>query len=281
MAYLKGIWAGFNRYRYLLLNLVSRDIKVKYRRSALGVVWSVLNPLLMMLVQYLVFNNLFGMGNAENMQINAISGQPPNFAIYLLSGQLIFSFFSEATNLAMDSVLGSASLIKKVYIPKYIFPLEKVIFSFVNALFSLIALIIVFIFTKSTVSAWLALFWVPMVLLFIFNLGAGLILSALTVFFRDIKHFYGVVLTALNFLTPIFYTESIFMGKSGFIEQYMPLVLRMNPVYWYVSMFRRLVVYSMPPTLSQWIGCIGWAFVALVLGLAIFKKAQDRFILYV
>lgn len=278
--YVKGVFQNFGRYRYLLKNLVSRDIKVKYRRSALGVAWSVLNPLLMMLVQYFVFNNLFG-ANADGMQVNSVTGLAPNFAVYLLSGQLIFNFFSEATNLAMESVLTSASLIKKVYIPKYIFPLEKVIFSFINSLFSLIALLIVFVFTRTPFSGWVLLFFVPMVLLFVFNLGIGLLLASLTVFFRDIKHFYSVILTALNFLTPIFYTESIFIGKSAFIEAYMPLILRMNPVYWYVSMFRRLVIYSLPPTGVQWIACICFAFGALLIGALVFKKAQDKFILYV
>ena len=119
--YCKDFW----RYRHLLNNLISRDIKVKYRRSALGLLWSVLNPLLMMMVMYVVFSQIFHMTqmNRGNVEVN--------FAVYLLTGQLIYNFFSEATQTAMGSVLGSAQLIKKVYIPKYIFPLEKVAFSFV------------------------------------------------------------------------------------------------------------------------------------------------------
>lgn len=282
VAYLKGIWNGFSKYRHLLVNLVSRDIKVKYRRSTLGIVWSVLNPLLMMMVQYLVFNNLFKMGNMQSVQVNSVTGLPPHFAIYLLSGQLVFNFFSEATNLAMDAVLSNASLIKKVYVPKYIFPLEKVIFSFINTLFSLVGLIFIFIFTKTPPTPWISLFIVPLLLLFIFNLGAGLVLSALTVFFRDIKHFYGVIVMALNYLTPIFYSESIFENPDNPVAQtIMFYVLRANPIYWYVSMFRRVVVYGYAPTIQQWIACIGWAIGMLVFGLFVFKKAQDRFILYV
>lgn len=278
--YAKGILNGFGRYRYLLVNLVERDIKVKYRRSALGLLWSVLNPLLMMLVMAAVFGTLFNMSTMENVQAVRSTGLPPAFTVYLLSGQLIFNFFSEATNLAMDSVLGSSSLIKKVYIPKYIFPLEKVIFSFINALFSLIAMVLVIVITGSPIS--LTVLWFPVVLafMFFFNLGVGLILSSLTVFFRDIKHFYGVLVTALNYLTPIFYTEAIFSGK-GTLSEVMPIVLRLNPLYWYVSMFRRVVVFGYNPTLQQWVACVGWAVAALVLGLFTFKRAQDKFILYV
>lgn len=281
MTYIKNVLESFGRYRYLLRNLVSRDIKVKYRRSVLGIVWSVLNPLLMMIVQFLVFSIMFQMSPMG--KVNAITGEIPNFAVYLLSAQLVFNFFSESTSLAMESVLASSSLIKKVYIPKYIFPLEKVIFSFINTLFSLIALLLVVLFTKTPFSIWLTLFWVPLVLIFVFNLGIGLILAALTVFFRDIKHFYSVILTALNYLTPIFYTESIFTSgdKSTMISTYMPIVLRCNPVYWYVAMFRNIVIYAEPPTMNQWIACIVSAIVALIIGMVIFKKAQNKFILYV
>lgn len=271
----------FKRYRFLLKNLVQRDITVKYRRSALGVLWSVLNPLFMMLVMGLVFSTLFS-ATAGELQTVRATGLPPAFLVYLLSGQVVFNFFSESTQLAMDSVLGNASLIKKVYVPKYIFPLEKVLFSLINALFSLTALAIVMLLTSSPLSGWALLFWVPIVLLAVFNLGVGLTLSALTVFFRDIKHFYGVLVMALMYMTPIIYTEEIFSAPG---KEHMAIimfyVMRANPLFWYVSMFRRVVVYGYPPTLYQWIACIAWAVVALLFGLFIFKKAQDKFILYV
>lgn len=281
IAYLKGILFSFKRYRPLLMNLVHRDITVKYRRSALGFVWSVLNPLLMMLVMNLVFTVLFR-NTAVGVDNVSSTGKPPEFAVYLLSGMLLFNFFSEATNLAMDSVLGNAPLIKKVYVPKYIFPLEKGIFAFINCLFSLIALILVLLVTGSPVTPWALLFFVPLTLLFIFNVGLGLILSALTVFFRDIKHFYSVIVLALNYLTPIFYTEEIFVSADmPYMAPLMRVVLRANPLYWYVSLFRQLVVYGRAPHWVEWAACAGWALGFLALGLLIFKKAQDRFILYV
>ena len=131
------MWNGFWCYRYLLWNLVSRDFKLKYRRSVLGVVWSVLNPLLMCLVYWAVFSSLM------DMRGSGID----NFAVFLMCGQLLFNFFNEATSTGMSSVLGAAPLLKKVYIPKYIFPLEKCCFAMVNCVFSFVALLLVMIFT--------------------------------------------------------------------------------------------------------------------------------------
>ncbi|MEG2020682.1 MAG: ABC transporter permease [Oscillospiraceae bacterium] len=254
----------FAKYRYLLKNLISRDLKVKYRRSALGLIWSVLNPLMMICVQYFVFKYL-------------LVNDMPNFAVYLAAGNLIFQFFSEATQTAMTSVLSAAPLIKKVYVPKYIFPMEKVLFSFVNTLFSGIALIIVALATKLDITAYILLAPIPLLLIMLFNIGVGLILATGVVFFRDIIHLYGVLIMMLTYLTPLFYTEDIFVTKAPFMLS----VLRLNPLYWYVAMFREVVLYGNPPTIMQLIVCSMWAFAALVIGLLIFRKAQDKFILYV
>ena len=127
------------RYRYLLYNLVSRDFKLKYRRSVLGVVWSVLNPLLMCLVYWAVFSSLM------DMRGSGID----NFPVFLMCGQLLFNFFNEATSTSMSSIISAAPLLKKVYIPKYIFPLEKCCFAMVNCVFSFVALLLVMIFTGS------------------------------------------------------------------------------------------------------------------------------------
>ena len=132
-----GLWC----YRYLLWNLVSRDFKLKYRRSVLGVVWSVLNPLLMCLVYWAVFSSLM------DMRGSGID----NFPVFLMCGQLLFNFFNEATSTSMSSVLGAASLLKKVYIPKYVFPLEKCCFAMVNCVFSFVALALVMVFTGSPI----------------------------------------------------------------------------------------------------------------------------------
>ena len=141
MKKLKAMFNGLWCYRYLLWNLVSRDFKLKYRRSVLGVVWSVLNPLLMCLVYWAVFSSLM------DMRGSGID----NFPVFLMCGQLLFNFFNEATSTSMSSVLGAASLLKKVYIPKYVFPLEKCCFAMVNCVFSFVALALVMVFTGSPI----------------------------------------------------------------------------------------------------------------------------------
>ena len=164
----------FMRYRFLLEDLISRDLKVKYRRSVLGLIWSILNPLLMMLVVTTVFSTIL------RIQIE-------NFPLYYLTGSLIFNFISEATSAALISIISSAQLIKKVYVPKYIFPLEKTLFSFVNMLFSLIAIVIIMVITPNTPWHWtLVLFPVPLIYALVFAIGLGLILASVNVFFRDV-----------------------------------------------------------------------------------------------
>lgn len=251
----------FLRYRYLLYNLISRDIKVKYRRSVLGIVWSILNPLLMMLVMTAVFSRVF--------KFNV-----PNFPVYYLLGSTIWNFFSEATNTATTSVLASSSLIKKVYIPKYMFPLEKVMFSFVNMLFSLIAVAFIFLVTGTPLTWTALLIPLPLLYVLVFALGVSMALSALTVYFRDVLHLYAVVLTAWMYFTPIFYPVNA-------LPEIMQNVLKINPMYHYVTYFRDILMYNTIPSLGTNLICIGWGIVSLLVGLAIFKKLQGNFILYI
>lgn len=258
---LYGFWCTFIRFRYLLLNLVTRDIKVKYRRSVLGIAWSVLNPLLMMVVITAVFNNLF------RFDIEY-------FPIYYLTGWLIFNFVVEATSEAMNSVIYAGSLIKKVHLPKYIFPLEKCIFALINFLFSLIAMILVMAILRFPVKWTIILFPIPVMFTLIFAIGLGLILASLNVFFRDIGHLYGVWTTAWFYLTPIIYPSNI-------LPPSVLVFVRVNPLYYYVEYFREIVMYGNIP--SMWITflCIGWSIAVLLLGLMLFKRNQDRFILFI
>ncbi len=257
---MKNTLTVFLKYQYLLENLISRDFKVKYRRSVLGILWSVLNPLFMMLITTAVFSTIF----KSNIQ---------NFPVYMLTGQLMFIYFTDATNSAMQAVLGSAPLIKKVYIPKYIFPLEKVLFALVNSLFSMVALIIVMLITGAPFQWTMLLMPVPLLLLTVFNVGLGLILSSLAVFFRDIIHLYGILTQALFYLTPIFYPVDI-------VPHPISAFLKLNPIYWYVTMFRDLVYYGQMPTAAAWAATLGFAVFFLAAGLFTFKMNQDKFILY-
>ncbi|MCI8633161.1 MAG: ABC transporter permease [Lachnospiraceae bacterium] len=259
----KEQWVNIKRYRFLLAELITRDLKVKYRRSVLGVVWSVLNPLLMMVVITAVFKNVF------RFEIE-------NFPIYYLTGSLIFNFVSEATNTSMVSILGASSLIKKVYIPKYIFPLEKCLFSFINMLFSMVAVLIITLFLKFRLSWTFFLFPIPMIYTLIFSIGLSLILSALYIFFRDLGHLYSVWVTAWMYLTPIIYPLSV-LERSKFIT----IIVKLNPLYYYVSYFRNVVMEGIVPGMRMNLICIGISLSTFLLGIWIFKKLQDRFILHI
>jgi ABC-2 type transport system permease protein len=251
----------FMRYRFLLEDLISRDLKVKYRRSVLGLVWSILNPLLMMLVVTTVFNTVL------RIKID-------NFPLYYLTGSLIFNFISEATSSALVSIISSAPLIKKVYVPKYIFPVEKTLFSFVNMLFSLIAVIIIMLIYGNQWHWTLLLFPVPLVYALIFAIGFGLILASINVFFRDVGHLYSVWLTAWTYLTPIIYTVDMLPG-------WLKNVMMINPLYHYVTYFRDLVMYGTVPGWGANLTCLAFSFGFLLLGLLVFKKTQDKFILHI
>lgn len=259
--------ADFWRYRYLLMNLVSRDFKLKYRRSVLGVVWSVLNPLLMCLVYWAVFTSLPG-----------FSSSIENFPVYLMIGQLLFGFFNEATSVGMSSVISASALLKKVYIPKYIFPMEKCCFALVNCVFSFIALILVMLFTGSPLHATAFLAVYPLLTLFLFSFGIALALSALTVFFRDIMHLWGVFTTALMYFSAIFYDPSA-MGAVKGVQ--MQTIIGFNPLYWYITGFRQAVLYGQMLSQNVIMVCAACALVSLVLGTAIFKRSQDEFILHI
>ncbi len=249
------------KYRHLVSNLITRDLKVKYRRSMLGFLWSILNPLLMALVINAVFQNLF------RFDIDY-------FIVYYLTGSLIFNFMTEATTSSLVSVLNASSLIKKVYIPKYIFPLEKCLFAFVNMLFSSVAVIIVIFIQRMPLHLTALLFFFPMICAFVFSLGLSLILSSVNVFFRDIGHLYSVWTTAWMYLTPIIYPVSI-------LPDNLMTIMRLNPMYYYVSYFRDVVMYGVVPDVQTHLICIIYALLFLVFGLCVFKKQQDRFILYI
>lgn len=248
-------------YRNLIDELIKRDIKKKYRRSILGIIWSMLNPLFMMIITAMVFSHLF------RFDIK-------NFALYLLTGQLIFTFYAEATNFAMGSILENGSLIRKVYIPKYLFPLSRVLSSGVNLCFTIPALLIIMLYTNQEIqiSIFLAIF--PLILLLLFCLGIGLLLATIAVYFRDIFHLYSIFLSALSYATPIFYPKEIVPDCYQFIIKY-------NPLYYYLEVFRNIVYSNNLPSMEMWIICIILSLVSMCIGLYVFFKKQNNFVLYI
>ena len=252
---------GLVKYKWLLKELIIRDLKIKYRRSVLGYLWSILNPLMLMGVLTVVFSTMFRF-------------DIPNYPVYLLTGQLLFGFFSESTSMAMTSILGGASLIKKVYLPKYIFPVSRVLSSFTTMLFSLVALVIVMAVTRAEYHITAILLPVVLFYLLIFSIGVSLILSVMVVFFRDIQYLYGILLTALNYLTPIFYPVSM-------LPQWLKELMVLNPIYNFIEMFRKIMIYGQWPTITEHLICMTFAFGGLLLGIYIFKNNQRDFILYI
>ena len=259
--YVKEKMEGFRRFTPLLRELVVRDIKVRYRHSALGLVWTVLNPLLMMVVITIVFSTLF----KQNI---------PNFPIYYLSGSLIFAFNSESTTTALNSIISNASLIKKVYIPKYLFPLSNVLSGLVNLGFSLIAMFIVMLITDAPFHATLLLLPIPIFYTFLFSVGLGILLSAVTVFFRDIAHFYGVFILAWTYFTPIFYPVDI-------LPDFALRLMQFNPMFHYVNFMRELVIYGTFPGITENLICVAMSVLMLFAGFWVFYNKQDHFVLYI
>lgn len=259
-----NFFSDMKKFMPLLKNLVSKDFKIKYRRSILGVAWSVLNPLFTMLVLTVVFSMLLRIDVGTD------------FATYYIVGASMWNFFSESTSSSLSSILSSAPLIKKVYIPKYIFPLEKCLFSLVNFAFTLIAVLLV-MFVRGIYPTWTTLlFFVPIIYCFVFACGVSLLLSAVTVYFRDVQHLYGVLLTMLMYLTPILYNTELLEGHKIISN-----IVNANPMTHYVVYFRNVVMNNTVPGITENLICIGMALGAFVIGALVFKKAQRKFILHI
>jgi hypothetical protein len=250
---------NFLKFRPLLNELVARDIKIKYRRSVLGVLWTILNPLFMMIVLSVVFSNLF------RFDIE-------NFPVYLLSGQVIFNFFNDTTTTSMGAIIGNGSLIKKIYVPKYLFVLSRVLSSFINLMASITALILVMLGMRVEMYWTVILVPIPLFFLVAFSLGVGLFLSAITVKFRDVMHLYSVFTTALMYLTPVIYPMSI-------LPDWLSIIVKANPITNILIMFRDVMMNGRVPSLEGIVIAVVEVAVALGIGLYVFYKNQDQFIL--
>lgn len=250
----------YERYQFLLSQLISRDFKTKYRRSALGVIWSFLNPLLTMLVQYVVFSSIF-------------RSSIENFPVYLLSAIIVFNFFSEASNLSLTSVTSNASLITKVYIPKYVFPISRVFSSSINFGLSFIPLLMVMLFTGQSINFNVILILYSVFFTIVLFIGFGFILSTLLVFFRDMQFLWSVILLIWMYATPLFYPASIIPPRFRFI-------LDLNPLYHIISFNRTILLQGVSPELSAYFLIASSSLIIFVIGAIIFKKSQDKFIFY-
>ena len=275
---IKSQFGNFFKYRYLINELVSKNIKLQYRNSVLGMFWTFLQPLLTMIVLSVVFNNLFGRDSSKVV----------NYPVFLLCGRLLHEFFTSSTKRAMKSIRSRASIIKKVYVPKYIYPLSTVISKFITFLISLLVLVFVILYFNlaniNPITITPNIFWaIPAVLvLFFFSLGVGMILATLDVFFKDIENIYDVFCMLLFYTTPIVYTiDKLDYAKDSVVG----LLIRLNPMYGFIEMFRGAVIhgaefYTYFNMNLFWYCCGVTAFVMIV-GFTMFYKNQDKFILHI
>ena len=249
------------KYQFLFEELVKRDFKKKYKRTVLGMAWSVLSPLLQLLVMRLVFTQFFGRTS-------------PHYTIYLFCGTLVFSYFSDATNQGMSSLMSNAGIFTKVNVPKYLFLFSKNVQALINFGLTMIVFVVFCVLDDITFTWRIVLLVYPICCLVLFNVGVGLILSALFVFFRDIQYLWGVFTQLLMYMSAIFYT----------IDSYSPPMqdlFLLNPVYLFIRYFRTIVIdMEVPP---GWFHLLMLADSAVVLGIGcwMYKKYNTRFLYYV
>ncbi len=249
------------KYRFLFEELAKRDFKKKYKGTILGMVWSILAPLLNVLVLMLVFTQFFGR-NQEH------------FIIYIFAGTLIMSFYTETTQGCMRALRANAAIFTKINVPKYLFLLSKAFQSFINFALTLLLFFAFCIFDGITFGFHMLTLLYPVFWSLVFSLGVGMILSAMYVFFKDVEYLYGVFLTLLNYVSAIFYPVSI-------LPQNLQFLFMCNPVYVYILYFRTVVIDGVIPSLMVHGLAAGYALLVLGIGCLIYKKCNHEFLYYV
>lgn len=251
----------FRQYNNLFTELVRKGIKLKYRRSYLGIVWSMIEPLLTMIVLTLVFGTLLG-------------HKEKSFPVYILTGRLMYTLFSQSTTSALKSIRQNEAMIKKVYVPKYIFPLSSVLFNYVIFIISLAVLVVVAFVRGVQPTKYLIGSVIPLITIFVMSLGVGLILSTIGVFFRDMEYLWSVAITLIMYTCAIFYDpERILKTNYAFIIKY-------NPIYGVICNFRHCI-FGEPMEHFYLVISVAFSLITLLIGLLLFHRKQDKFILYI
>lgn len=259
---MKLFFSDLKKYRFFLAQLVKKEIKLKYRSSYLGVLWTLLEPLLTMLVLTVVFTKLFGRTGVDD------------YPTYILTGKLLFSFFSQSTTQALKSVRNHSGMIKKVYVPKYMYPTASVLSNYIMFLISLIVLVAVFIVRGVKVTTYIFQAVVPLLTILVLALGLGLILSTVAVFFRDLEYLWGVATMIIMYASAIFYSvESVATENNRWI-------FRFNPVFAVISNMRA-AVFGRPMDTFLAVYSAAIALVLLAVGAVVFSRNQDKFILHI
>ena len=251
----------FGERRFLFSELIKRDFKKKYKRTYLGMLWSLFSPLLSLLIMSLVFTEFFGRTQ-------------PHYTIYIFCGNIVFSYFTDSSGGGMGSLLGNAEVFSKINLPKYLFLFSRNVSSLIN--FGLTFFVFLIFCVIDGIEFGLVFFSliIPIFSLVIFNLGIGFILSSLFVFFRDMQYLWGVFTTLLMYMSAIFYT----------VDNFSPRIQRLfhlNPIYVYIRYFRLVVIDGIFPSLEMNILTIGYAVLSFLIGVLVYKRYNHKFIYYV
>lgn len=250
-------------YKEFLLQSVARDLKKKYKRSSLGYIWTILHPLMMMIVLSVVFSSIMNMPRND-------------YAVFLFSGLLPWNFFSSTTMMSLHSIRNNSNLFKQVPIPKYMFVVSIACSNMFNFLVSLIPLLLLTLFIKGTIYPTVLL--APLIILpiFILTLAFSILLSIFNVFFDDTQHLSEVGLQILYFLTPILYGKEILIEKAPHLAEWLVL----NPLYKPIEIFRDLFLNGTLPTITSILGVYLFSLIILYIGLKISKKYDDIILYY-
>lgn len=251
----------FRQNQFLFEELVKRDFKTRYSRTVIGMLWSILNPLLQLLIMKLVFTHFFGMNTQH-------------YTTYLFSGMIVFNYFSESTSEGMSSLVSNAGIFSKINVPKYLFLFSKNTQSLINFLLILLVFFIFCIFDKIVFTWKFFLLIYPVVLLVVFNIGTGLILSAIYVFFRDMQYFWSIFIMLLNFVSAIFYQIDSYPDQTQ-------KLFYINPIYLYIRYFRKIVILGEIPQLSFHLLMLGEALLVFSLGALMYRKYNMKFLYYI
>lgn len=249
---------GIRKNHFLFEQLVHRDFTQKYKRSILGMGWSVLSPLLTLLIMKIVFSSFF----AKHI---------PHYTIYLLSGNIVLSYYKEATKNGMSSLVDNAKIFTKINVPKYMFLLSKNVSALVNFGLTVLVYFIFCIFDGVLFHPRMLLLVYPALCLLLFNIGVGLVLSAMFVFFRDIRYLYDVFLTMITYLSAIFYSVDRFAHPQLFL---------LNPVYVYIKYFRLIVIDGRIPSLPYHLLCAFYALIFVAAGGLVYRRHNHSFLYY-
>lgn len=250
---LAALW----KFRDLIVQFVARSIKVRYKRSVLGIVWTILNPLMTMIVLSLVFSQLFRFATE-------------NYAIYVLSGLILWGFFSHATNTAMGEMVWSSSLLNRIYMPRSVFAVAAIGTGLVNLVISIFPLLLIALFLGVRFSWSLLALPFSILLLSLFTLGIGLLLATAVIYFADMMPVYEVLLTIWMYATPLIYPLSA-------VPERVHWVLRLNPMFYYIDIFRTPIMYAVIPGWTTWAIAAAWAFGTLLAGALVFTSRSHEF----